>query len=153
MIVLITVHGIGFQQPPSLDGKVRGYADQLHENLRRELRADLGDEPIRIDHGQSGPVYVQSNWPPFTGPAEEGLRHLGDWGNDVAHLHINENATPALASAGRIADVALAYSGLEEQEWDPVGHVLNSEGPLGRGPSVQRAFGIHLVLYGRQLRP
>ena len=118
MIVVITVHGIGFQQPPSLDGKVAGYADRLHDNLRQVLHADLGDDPHRLTRGQHGPVYVQSNWPPFEGPTEEGVKRLGTWANE-AHTQIDANTAPALVSTGQIAHVVLVYSGLEEEQWDP----------------------------------
>src|ERR1700737_4107588 len=80
MICLVTVDGIGFQQPPSSDGKVKGYADTLHERMRRvDLGKDLGDHPQRLTKAQQGPVYVQSNWPPFEGPTEDGLDRLGVW--------------------------------------------------------------------------
>lgn len=118
MIAIITVHGIGFQQPPSLDGKVAGYADGLHDNLRQVLQGDLGDDPDRLTHGQHGPVYVQSNWPPFEGPTEDGVKRLGTWSN-AAHDTIDASGAPPLISGGRIAHVALVYSGLEEQQWDP----------------------------------
>lgn len=118
MIAVITIHGIGFQQPPSLDGKVPGYADGVHDNLRQVLQGDLGDDRERLSRGQSGPVYVQSNWPPFEGPTEDGVKRLGTW-SDPAHTTIDASLAPALISTGRIAHVALVYSGLEEQEWDP----------------------------------
>jgi hypothetical protein len=118
MIALVTVHGIGFQQPPSLDGKVAGYADHLHDNLRQVLQGDLGDDPDRVTRGQHGPVYVQSNWPPFEGPTEDGVKRIGTWA-DPAHTQIDASTAPALISAGRIAHVVLVYSGLEEQQWDP----------------------------------
>src|SRR5438552_443688 len=59
---LVTIHGIGFQQPPR-EG-VAGYADGLHEHLRDGLGASLGDDPNR----DRGPVYVQSTWPPEDPP-------------------------------------------------------------------------------------
>jgi hypothetical protein len=86
--VLVTVHGIGFQQPP-VDGRP-GYADGLHARLRTELGALLGDDPERPD---GGPVYVRSE---VDGSREQGLARLGPG--------------KALAQPGRIAHVALVYS-------------------------------------------
>ena len=39
-LCVLTVHGIGFQQPPT--GSREGYADGLHENLSEGLQA-LGE--------------------------------------------------------------------------------------------------------------
>lgn len=86
---LVTIHGIGFQQPPE-DGRA-GYADMLHRRLHRELGDRLGDDPERI--GDSGPVYVCSE---VDGSREEGLARL--------------DAGRPLAPAGKIAHVALVYS-------------------------------------------
>lgn len=68
---LVSIHGIGFQQPPR-DGRM-GYADPLHTNLHK---ADLGhlvlgDDPHRRD--VRGPVYVQSSWHEVR---EAGLKRL-----------------------------------------------------------------------------
>jgi hypothetical protein len=38
---ILTIHGIGFQQPPGHG--VAGYADQLHEKLAAGLPGQLGD--------------------------------------------------------------------------------------------------------------
>lgn len=116
MLCILTVHGIGFQQAPSADGKVRGYADNLQDNLRRVLHDELGDDPLRSE-GPSGPVYVQSNWPPFEGTREEGLRRLGTWVDDD---QTNLTSETALAPGpSRFCHVALVYCGLEEAGWDP----------------------------------
>jgi hypothetical protein len=86
-LVLLTVHGIGFQQPPR-DG-VEGYADQLHKRLKEELAGLLGDDPVR----KGGPVYVESE---FKGSPRDGLARL--------------DPEKPLAEGGRIAHVALVYS-------------------------------------------
>ena len=57
-VCVVTVHGIGFQQPPN--GGTAGYADALHEHLRKSLGDRLGDDPNR--EGARGPVYVSSEW-------------------------------------------------------------------------------------------
>jgi hypothetical protein len=88
-LCLVTVHGIGFQQPP--EGKQPGYADALHKHLREpEALGDrLGDDPKR----PGGPVYVRSE--------ADGSRNGG-----LARL----NPTLKLAPEGKIAHVALVYT-------------------------------------------
>jgi hypothetical protein len=88
-LCVVTVHGIGFQQPP-VDGHP-GYADALHEHLHEELGERLGDDPERV--GDSGPVYVCSE---VHGSARDGLARL--------------DPTRPLAPEGKIAHVALVYS-------------------------------------------
>jgi hypothetical protein len=95
-VCLVTVHGIGFQQPP-IDGRP-GYADALHDLLRKTLGARLGDDPERPAAG--GPVYVSSEW---DGSPAEGLGRL-------------DNGRPLVSEAGRIAHVALVYSPSEPLE-------------------------------------
>jgi hypothetical protein len=91
---VVTVHGIGFQQPPKNGNP--GYADALHENLRQELGDRLGEDPERTESG--GPVYVQSEW---EGSPADGLARLGK---------------PLVHNDGQIAHVALVYSGSEPLE-------------------------------------
>lgn len=71
VICLVTLHSIGFQQPPlhGVPGYADrpGYADHLHSNLSKYLDDTmLTDDPQRLrnQRGESGPVYVQSYWPP-----------------------------------------------------------------------------------------
>jgi hypothetical protein len=87
-LCLVTVHGIGFQQPPK-DGKP-GYADALHEHLHAPdaLGDRLGDDPNR-----PGPVYVESE---VDGSRTAGLSRL--------------DPDQALAPEGKIAHVALVYT-------------------------------------------
>jgi hypothetical protein len=87
-VVLVTVHGIGFEQPAVIGG-APGYADALHAHLREELPQELGDDPNRPERG---PVYVCSE---FNGSSRLGLGRL-DAGNP-------------LAPVGSIAHVALVY--------------------------------------------
>ena len=88
---LVTIHGIGFQQPP-IDGRP-GYADELHRRLHVPLGERLGDDPERTAKGESGPVYVASE---VDGSRDQGLARL-------------DPAKP-LAPDGKIAHVALVYS-------------------------------------------
>jgi hypothetical protein len=115
MIVVITIHGIGFQQAPSNVAATDGYADALHEGLRAHLGTALGDDPNRLGAGGRGPVYAQSNWPPQSHATEAGLSRLGRW-NDSGSIDIT--GMPLAAAGAAVAHVALVYSGLEEQESD-----------------------------------
>ena len=72
-LCVLTVHGIGFQQPPS--ATAAGYADRLHGNLREVLGGRLGSDPERKPGGY-GPVYVMSARP-GTRDTEWGLSRLG----------------------------------------------------------------------------
>lgn len=108
---LVTIHGIGFQQPP-LDG-VSGYADDLHERLRAGLGASLGDDPNRA----AGPVYVQSDWPPESQRSEAGLERLGRLNTAGGRWRTELSGDWQRLAAGDrgVAHVALVYSHLEEE--------------------------------------
>src|SRR5579872_5186908 len=115
VICIVTVHGIGFEQPP-VDGQPgSGYADDLHQHLSKHLDATLlGDDPRRERDtpGTNGPVYVQSWYPPGTEHATSGLTRLGDWIGAEKRMIDNSNA-PLVNGDQRIAHVALVYSNLE----------------------------------------
>ncbi|MBO0791730.1 MAG: hypothetical protein J2P36_12380 [Ktedonobacteraceae bacterium] len=116
VLCLVTIHGIGFQQPPR-NGQP-GYADDLHEHLSQYLDATLlCDDPLRprVHPGQNGPIYVQSVWPPATRCREAGLRRLGSWNADHTAITIDPRIAPLSDGKGRIAHIALVYSRLEEQ--------------------------------------
>ncbi len=111
---LVTIHGIGFQQPPN--GQP-GYADDLHERLSRRLGASvLGDDPgrRRSRPGESGPIYVQSSWPPWTNQTEPGLRRLGTWDRAQPRT-IDITGAPLTQGEEPIAHIALVYSSLESR--------------------------------------
>ncbi len=112
---LLTIHGIGFQQPPA--GDVPGYADDLHERLRGTAGRGLGDDPNR----DRGPVYVQSTWPPESHAVEPGLERLGRLLTDGGRWRTDASADwQRLSEADRgVAHVALVYSHLEEEGPDP----------------------------------
>jgi hypothetical protein len=115
MLVVITIHGIGFQQAPSSLATPDGYADALHEGLRRHLGDLLGDDPTRIAAGGRGPVYTQSNYPPLTHATEPGLRRLGSW---TPSGSVDVTGVPLAGAGKQVAHVALVYSGLESQQSD-----------------------------------
>src|ERR1700730_2847562 len=113
VICLVTIHGIGFQQPLQIgengDPDIPGYADGLHEHLSKILDESwLCDDPerTRSQHGQNGPVYVQSVWPPGSHCREAGLRRLGSW--DDSHMSTVIGPDTRLCDGkGRITHVAL----------------------------------------------
>ena len=108
MIVLLTIHGIGFQVSPE-DGP-EGYADPLHKQLAlpENLGGDLSSDPEASHRDQTTPhdgaVYVQSHWPPRSEDAERGLARL-----DRKLRRGNQ----------RFAHVALVYSHLEDSKPKP----------------------------------
>ncbi len=122
MIVIVTIHGIGFQNAPSTLDADDGYADPLHAGLSRVSQlagGALGDDPNRLAAGGRGPVYVASSFPPETNNSEDGLRRLGTWvGNQV-----DPTGMPLAPDNARFAHVALVYSHLEEAHGDAVATV------------------------------
>jgi hypothetical protein len=114
VICIVTIHGIGFQQPPF--GGMPGYADDLHSRLSQHLGATLCDDPERprSRRGENGPIYVQSCWPPATDHIEQGLARLGEWQGDDKR-RVDTNSAPLSDGQGDIAHVALVYSRLEGQ--------------------------------------
>jgi hypothetical protein len=104
-LVLVTVHGIGFQREPTTtkDGtEVAGYADVLHEHLGAELGELLGNDP---DRGK-GPVYVRSE---FNHSRAEGLARLDGKltkdDNEIAHVALVYSPSEPLAPRpGAVAD-------------------------------------------------
>jgi len=113
-LCVLTVHGIGFQQPPSRG--LPGYADVLHGHLAADLGDLLGNDPHR-EPGVNGPVYVMSARP-GTREREWGLKRLGHWRRD-GRLDISE--APLAEDDRPIAHVALVYTSLED-----VGPLLGS---------------------------
>lgn len=107
-LCVLTVHGIGFQQPPT--DSTAGYADVLHENLSDGLQAlggSLGNDPLR-EPGPFGPVYVMSA-KPGTRDHEWGLKRLGTWRGDSMDV----TGMPLADGDEPIVHVALVYSSLE----------------------------------------
>ncbi len=129
---IVTIHGIGFQQPPG-EG-VAGYADDLHAHLCGELNQNgnvlLSDDPDRHSYqqGESVPIYVRSVWPSQLGSfrREDGLMRLGTWvshhGAEVSHNRTHDPNQELVKGKERIAHVALVYSESE-----------------GKGPEAQAA--------------
>lgn len=107
-LCVLTVHGIGFQQPPI--GSADGYADVLHENLSDGLQAigsSLGKDPQRKP-APFGPVYVMSARP-GTHDHEWGLKRLGTWRDGS----IDVTGIPLTSGDELIVHVALVYTSLE----------------------------------------
>jgi hypothetical protein len=136
--VLVTIHGIGFQQAPSNADAQDGYADSLHAGLASQLPAGvLGDDPNRA----RGPVYVESSWPPESEATEAGLSRLGTWTGGAVAI---ENA-PLVRGDASLAHVALIYSRLEELSGDTVamlGVGLLGATSLSRYASIGNLIGL-----------
>jgi hypothetical protein len=115
VICIVTVHGVGFEQPPIDSQPGSGYADDLHQHLSKYLDATLlGDDPQRErkSPGTNGPVYVQSWYPPGSAHATSGLVRLGNWVGAEKRTIDCGNA-PLVNGDQRIAHIALVYSNLE----------------------------------------
>lgn len=122
-LCLVTIHGIGFEQPPS-EG-VEGYADDLHDHLYQVLGELLSDDPTRqaYQQGESVPIYVQSAYPPGTHCREAGMSRLGKW--DMENVGVIDASQAPLAKNGaRIAHVALVYSQIEGQGPQPAAALI-----------------------------
>jgi len=121
-IVLLTIHGMGFQQAPLKSG-TPGYADGLHERLSRHLGHDLlSDDPQRATgrraRGERGPIYVHSQWPPNSHQIEHGMSRLGSWLNrEKRQVDASDREKYGLVEEDRrIAHVALVYADLKDTE-------------------------------------
>jgi len=108
LTVLLTIHGIGFQQFPDDAGGVAGYADGLHAKLVAILGESLlGPDPNRLAAGVHGPVYVQSSYPPDQANAREGglvrldqpLAAPGSAAAHVALVYVHSEDTRPLPGA------------------------------------------------------
>src|SRR5437763_17075526 len=84
VICLVTMHGVGFQQPPirahGSDPGREGYADHLHRHLRAQASVGplLSNDPKRGRDGH-GPIYVQSHAPTDPTSDASGPDRLGAW--------------------------------------------------------------------------
>ncbi|HKV01823.1 MAG TPA: hypothetical protein VJQ26_06850, partial [Ktedonobacteraceae bacterium] len=115
---LVTLHGIGFEQPPQAGVDNSGYADPLHQHLKKCLEEELNDDPNRErgKPGDNGAIYVESRWPDDQGKVsrEEGMKRLGVWYDNKQG--IDTTGAPLVdkdAKDGSISHVALVYSNLE----------------------------------------
>lgn len=145
---VVTIHGVGFQQPPSADGP--GYADRLHSALAAALGPDvrLGDDPRRAPYqlGESVPIYVSSEWPPDHPAQEKGVERVGRWAaGPGGTLTVDGSGAPLVAGDARVAHVALVYTGLEERGHDAAALLamatlgltgLGRYGPAGALPAL-----------------
>jgi len=115
---IVSIHGIGFQQPPSID--IAGYADDLHAHLHEHLGDLLSDDPTRQSYqqGESVPIYVQSSYQPSSSEPrsrEEGMKRLGTW-RDGNLSEIDPTGADLVCDGASIAHLALVYSELEEED-------------------------------------
>lgn len=114
---LVTLHGVGFMQPPQQGAENSGYADLLHMHLSEVLGPLLSDDPhrTRTQRGENGTIYVESRWltPAGNASSEEGLKRLGSWSQDMRH--IDTTGADLVANDEPLSHVALIYSDLEPQ--------------------------------------
>jgi hypothetical protein len=141
---MVTIHGIGFQQPPNDTAGVAGYADVLHANLKQSLHDALGEDPGR-EHG--GAVYVQSEYPALSKDTEKGLDRIGTWDADRQVVQ----GTPLTRPGASIAHVALVYSGDEEYIADPAAGVIMALLCVGGAPRYASLEGL-METFGNDLR-
>lgn len=137
-LCVLTIHGIGFQQPP--DDNHAGYADTLHHNLAAELNGRLGDDPQRPSAAH-GPVYVMSAMP-GTHDREWGLKRLGSWQGDGS-LDITD--MPLAPDDKPVAHVALVYTSLEGVGPGLTGVGVEAQASLFLGHYASVAGAIRLV--------
>lgn len=146
IICMVTIHGIGFEQPPS-DG-VQGYADDLHAHLYRSLGKLLSDDPTRQPYqsGVSVPIYLQSAFPLGSHCREDGMKRVGTW--DMDHLRtINHSEAPLIKGDAKVAHIALVYSQFEGQgpQLGPAalaGEMAMSSIMQGRYANITRMLGM-----------
>src|SRR5947209_12634213 len=107
---LVTIHGIGFQQPPQPDMGIPGYADLLHKSMTNYLdETMLDDDPYRERQrrGENGPIYVESKRLPVAiNNRKMGLDCFGTWSRrDIRK--IDALHTPLGNGNSRIIHIAL----------------------------------------------
>ncbi|HEX9039038.1 MAG TPA: hypothetical protein VF808_18800 [Ktedonobacterales bacterium] len=161
-VCLVTIHGIGFEQRPTANQPMSGYADVLHARLSRALNSGDGPPLISDDPttqrppqdgaapGVAGPIYVESAWPVGTHNREAGLKRLGVWRSKHKQQFmgaVEAGPEAALTAQGLpIAHVALVYSHLEGESGN-FGDVVEAVGKVaGAFSNYQNVFGaIHMA--------
>jgi hypothetical protein len=133
---LVTLHDIGFEQPPQDGVDNSGYADPLQQHFKKCLEEELSDDPNRERNkpGDNGAIYVESRWPDEQGNAsgEEGMKRLGTWCDNKQGIDTTD--APLVkkdARDGSISHVALVYSKLEPKGPE-IGATLVTLGPRQR---------------------
>jgi hypothetical protein len=146
---LVTLHGIGFEQPPQPQLKDSGYADLLHEHLSKCLGTMLSDDPNRerAQKGENGAIYVESRYRDAVGTAsrQEGMKRLGSWSRDMRSIETKD--APLVANGEPVSHVALVYSNLEPQEPEIGAALFTSAMSLFSASHYAHAAGLlHLAL-------
>ena len=150
---LVTLHGIGFEQPPLVVNEVEvansGYADPLHQHLYKYLGTMLSDDPNRDKNrnqpGDNGPIYVQSHYRDAQGQPsrEEGLKRLGVWCDNKQHIDTKDAPLVAQnANDGSISHVALVYSNLESTKSEVGATLLTLESTLSSSSHYGSVMGL-----------
>jgi hypothetical protein len=108
---LVTIHGVGFQQPADDVHQITGYADDLHRALKARLpEGYLSDDPFREI---SGAIYVRSD-PSGGNDRAEGLKRLGTRRADGTTDPTGAALIREGQDAARLAHVALVYCNSED---------------------------------------
>ncbi len=156
---LVTLHGVGFEQPPQvgIDGVEvanSGYADPLHQHLSKCLGIMLSDDPNRKEGcnqpGENGAIYVESRWYDAQHKAsrEEGLKRLGVWRDDKQLIDTTDAPLVAEdANDGSVSHVALVYSDLEPMGLEVGATLITVEMGIASSSHYASAAGlIHMAL-------
>jgi len=146
---LVTLHGIGFEQPPQTGVANSGYADPLHQHLYKCLGTMLSDDPKRVEGrnqpGDNGAIYVQSHYRDAQGRSsrEEGLKRLGVWSDNKQHIDTTDAPLVAEdANDGSVAHVALVYSNLEPMKSEVGATLLTLESTLASSSHYGSVMGL-----------
>ena len=150
---LVTLHGIGFEQPPLVVNGAEvansGYADPLHQHLYKCLTTMLSDDPGRAagrtQPGENGPIYVQSHYLDAQKriSREEGLKRLGAWCDDKQRIDTTDAPLVAVeASDECISHVALVYSNLEPMKSEVGATLLTLESTLASSSHYGSVLGL-----------
>lgn len=108
---LVTIHGIGFQQPADDSHQIPGYADDLRPALKAKLpEGYLSDDPYREI---SGAIYVRND-PSGGNDGAEGLKRLGTRRADGTTDPSGAAFIKEGQDAARLAHVALVYCNSED---------------------------------------
>src|SRR5438094_78317 len=119
---LVTIHGIGFQDPDDDARQIRGYADDLHCALKGELPDGyLSDDPHREI---SGDIYVRSD-PSGGNDRAEGLKRLGTRRADGTTDPTGAEFIKSGQDAARLAHVALVYCNSEDWQHLHIGSAVD----------------------------
>jgi hypothetical protein len=155
---IVTIHGIGFQQPPQVGKDSNyvensGYADALHRAAADDTRSGaycrLSPNPEPGGFPENLPIYVTSQWPPPGSGRpirEDGLKRVGSWTITGSNVSIDASQAPLVMSGYTLSHVAVVYTGLEQTELQAASIVEVAALGLPGLPRYTTAIGLlHMV--------